>query len=173
MAARVNKSMLELLGGDPEFHEPNAEPVPDSLIRDLMEGFKEVDGCVVSCSYREQFAWSETQQKANNLDDETSLECSLSKVHLDAFVDAAIPLSELARIGCAYAMYLRKALLSSPVSGTFRVIVAAQLPDPELEVGNVCTVRFHKVRSGQAWLVDDIESYKTEALWVLDFDTAR
>ena len=47
MAVRTNRQMRELLGGDPEFHEPNTEPVPESLIDELKEGFKEVDGRVV------------------------------------------------------------------------------------------------------------------------------
>jgi hypothetical protein len=31
-----------------------------------------------------------------------------------------------------------------------------------------CTVRFHKVRAGQVWLKDDLESYKEEAILVMD-----
>lgn len=167
---RTNSYMLELLGGDPEFHEPNPEPVPTSLVIRVSEGFKEVGGCVVPRSFRTTSSWPETRIRANNIDDETGFECSLSKVHLEDFADAGVSLSELARIGCAYAMYLRKALLDSPISGNFRIIVDAQLPDPEIEVGNVCSVRFHKVRPDQTWLADDLESYKQNALWVFDFE---
>ena len=161
--------MLALLGGDPDFHEANTEPVPDSLVNEASEGFKEVDGCVVPRSFEATSIWSEKRPRANNADDETSFECSLSKVHLEDFVDADVSLSELARIGCAYAMYLRRALLSSQVSGHFRIIVSAQMPDPELQVGNVSVVRFHKIRPDQTWLDDDLEFYKREALWVFEF----
>src|SRR5215467_4453053 len=109
MAVRTNNAMLELLGGDPEFHEPNAEAVPESLVDELKECFKEVDGCVVPHSFQATSIWSNTRPRANNVDDETGFECGLSKVHLDAFVDKDVPLSELARIACAYAMYLRQA----------------------------------------------------------------
>lgn len=169
MVVRTNSSMLELLGGDPEFHEPNSEPVPASLVDELKEGFKEVEGCVVPHSFQATSIWSNTRPRANNVDDETGFECNMSKVHLDAFVDENVPLSELARIGCAYAMYLRQAILRSQVSGDFRIIVDTQLPDANFRVGNVCSVRFHKTRPGQAWLVDDLESYKENALWVLEF----
>jgi hypothetical protein len=170
MAVRTNSQMLRLLGGDPEFHEPNNEPVPESLVEELRQGFKQVDGCVVPCSFQATSIWSETHPRVNDLDDETGFECSLSKVHLDAFVDEGVPLSELARIGCAYAMYLRQALLRSQVSGAFEIIVDAQLPDAELQVGNVCSVRFHKIRPGQGWLVGDLETYERNAIWVFEFE---
>jgi hypothetical protein len=163
--------MLELLGGDPEFHEPNIEPVPELLVADLRDGFKEVDGCVVPYSFQDSSIWSETRPRTDNINDETGFECGLSKIHLDD-VGSSISLAELARIGCAYAMYLRRALLVSPVSGQFRIIVDVQRSDAELQVGNVCVVRFHKIRQGQAWLADDLESYKENALWVFDFEKA-
>lgn len=160
MAALTNRYMQELLGGDPEFFEPNAEPVPESLVGKLAEGFKEVDGCVVPRSFQATSIWSETRPRTDNVDDETGFECALSKVYLEDFVDKTVSLSELARIGCGYAMYLRKMLLESQVSGTFRIIVDAQRPDATPGVGNACSVRFHKVRPGQAWLTDDLELYK-------------
>lgn len=172
MRVRTNWQMLELLGGDPEFHEPNIEPVPELLVADLRDGFKEVEGCVVPYSFQDSSIWSETRPRTDNINDETGFECSLSKIHLDDVVDSSISLAELARIGCAYAMYLRRALLVSPVSGQFRIIVDVQRSDAELQVGNVCVVRFHKIRPGQAWLVDDLESYKENALWVFDFEKA-
>jgi hypothetical protein len=170
MAARSNSYMLELLRSDLEFHEPNSAPVPESLINKISEGFKEVDGCVVPSSFQSISIWSETRMRTDNADDETGFECSLSKVHLEDFADAGASLPELARIGCAFAEHLREALVNSPVSGTFRIIVDAQLPDAELEVGNVCSVRFHKIRPDQAWLADDLESYKENALWVFEFE---
>jgi hypothetical protein len=170
MAARTNRKMLDLLGRDPEFFEPNSEPVPDSLIVGLSEGFKEVDGCVVPSSLRAPSIWSEIRPITNNIDDETSFECALSKVNLESFVEVDMPLAELARIGVAYAAYLRKALLDSPVSGNFRIIVDAQLPEAGLQVGSVCSARFHRIRPDQAWLTDDLESYKENAIFVFDFE---
>ena len=128
---------------------------------------------MVPRSFEAISVWSEKRPRANNADDETGFECGLNKVHLEDFVDADLPLSELARIGCAYGMYLRQALLDSKVSGDFRIIVSAQLPDLTLNVGNVCTVRFHKIRPGQIWLHNDLEAYKEEANWVFEFKKAE
>jgi hypothetical protein len=73
-AARTNRQMLELLGGDPEFHEPNTEPVPELLVNKLSEGFKEIDGCVVPLSFEATSIWSGSRPRVNNVDDETGLE---------------------------------------------------------------------------------------------------
>jgi len=170
MGVRTNRQILDLLGGDPEFHEPSVELVPELLVAEMRDGFREVDGCVVPYSFQDSSIWSDARPRTNNLDDETGFECSLSKVHLEDFVDSSISLAELARIGCAYAMHLRQALLDSPVSGQFRIIVAVQGPDAELRIGNVCSVRFHRIRQGQSWLDDDIESYKEDALLVFEFE---
>lgn len=169
--ARTNSHMLKLLGGDPEFHEPNCEPVPESLVNNLGEGFKVVDGCVVPASFQPAFIWSEQRPKTNNIDDETAFECHLSQVYLQDHVDTPVPLAELTRIGCAYAICLRKSILESQVFGSFRIIVDAQLPNPGQHPGNAaCSVRFYKVRPYQCWLLDDLDSYENNALWVFEFE---
>jgi hypothetical protein len=73
-------------------------------------------------------------------------------------------------MGLDFAFLLRGALLNSRVLGPFRIIISTQLPDQSLNVGTNCTVRFHRMRLGQEWLKDDLDSYKEEALAVLDFD---
>jgi len=170
MALRTNQQMLELLGGDPAFFDPNCQPIPQILLAQLDEGFKEVEGCIVPESFQDVTVWSENRPRVNNVDDETSFECLLSKVNIDDFVDSNFPLSELARIGCGYAMCLRKALLASPISGNFRIIVDAQAADLDLKMGPICSVRFHKIRADQAWLASDLETYKENGLLVVDFE---
>ena len=115
--------------------------------------------------------WSTARTPVNNQDDETGFECSLSKIHVEDFVAEDLPLAEVTRVGIAYALRLRDALLRlrSVLTGTFRIIVDAQLPSPDLDVhGSVCTVRFHKVRPGQVWLDDDLDAYKLNAVLVIE-----
>jgi hypothetical protein len=64
--------------------------------------------------------------RKDNVDDETGFECSLNQIYLEDFADRGVSLSELVGIGCGFAERLRQALLNSPVSGTFRIIVDAQ-----------------------------------------------
>ena len=163
--------MLEQLGGDPEFLEPNSLPVPDILVSQLAEGFKEVDGCVVQSSFESEQIWSDRRRRKDNQDDETGFECLLSKTYLDDLFPVDVALSELCRVGLAYGFYLRTAISKSQVFGQFRFIVDAQLPGADgSSVPNACSVRFHKLRPDQRWLCDDLESYKENALLVMDWN---
>ena len=168
MNVRANRSMKELLGEDADRPECIGVPCPAGLAAGLQSGFKEVDGCVVPGSFESDSIWSTARPPVRNQDDETGFECSLSKIHIEDFVAEDLPLSEVTRVGIAYALRLRDALLRSVLTGTFRIIVDAQLPSQDLDVhGSVCTVRFHKVRPGQFWLDDDLDAYKLNAVLVI------
>ena len=95
--------MLGLLGADSELHEQNSDLIPQRLIDELRQGFREVDGCIVPRSYACQSIFTETHPRINNIHDETGIECLLSKVHIDDLAGAGTSLSQLARIGRAYA----------------------------------------------------------------------
>jgi hypothetical protein len=162
MTVRTNRAMLDLLGGDPEFLEPNFVPVPEQLLRELSSGFKEVHGRIVPTSF-------EGDMTAEPTLDETGFECLLSKTYIQDFVTPDAPLSELCRVGLAYGFYLRRAISESAVHGDFRFIVDAQLQSPDGPEGNACSVRFHKLRPDQPWLSEDLESYTHNALLVMDW----
>jgi hypothetical protein len=137
----------------------------------LRDGFKEVDGCVVPKDFEGGPIWSVDRPCVYNRDDETGFECSLSKLHVEDFASNDLPLPELTRLGIAYALRLRDALLRSSLSGHFRIIIAAQLPDPDINVnGSICTIRFHRIRTGQVWADDDLDNYGMEAVLTIDFE---
>jgi hypothetical protein len=171
MNVRVNASMLDLLGGDPEYYETSVLPIPEALQEQLKLGFKEVEGCVVPMSFVPSSIWSEARPRLDNIDAETGLECLQSHVHLEGLVPNDTELSELARLGLDFAFLLSAALLESRLPGPFAIIVSAHKPDLELNVGPTCTVRFHRIRAGQVWVADDLEGYKEEAIAVCNFDS--
>lgn len=162
--------MLDLLGGDPEYYETSVLLIPESLQEELKLGFKEFEGCVVPMSFLPSLIWSESRPKIDNIDDETGFECGLSHVHLEGFLPEGTSLTELARLGLDFACLLRGALLASRLSGPFAIVVSAHKADLELKIGATCTVRFHRIRAGQAWAADDLEKYKEEAIAVCTFD---
>jgi hypothetical protein len=168
MKLRVNKRMLELLGGDPAFYESGSIDFPPELMIAASLRFKEVDGCVVPLSFSGEKIWTKDRPAIPNRDDQTGFEALHSKVHLDSYFPDTTDISELARSGLDFAFFLRKGLLESKVSGPFRIIASVHEADAELTVPATCTVRFHKVRPGQSWLNDDLESYRQEALMVMD-----
>jgi hypothetical protein len=169
MKMKVNRSMLELLGGDAEFYEPSSIVTPDSLIAWATAGFKEIDGCVVPASFSRAIIWSSARPRILNTDDETGFECSLSKIHVEDYFETDIGLVELARTGVDFGFLLGTELLKTGIGRNFRTIVSAHVADPDMNVKEACTVRYHKVREGQIWLDDDLEAYKHEAIAALDF----
>ena len=174
MKVRANSSMKALLGAHAEAPEDISAPCPPDLLADLRDGFKEVQGCIVPKGFEGGPIWSATRPRVDNQDDETGFECSLSKVHIEDFAKNDLPLADMTRLGIAYALCLRDALLRSFESGVFRIIVDAQLRDAELELnGSVCTVRYHRVRTGQVWLTEDLDGYKMNAVLAIEFDAAE
>ena len=169
MKVRANRSMKALLGADAEFPERVSVPCPSALLAELEDGFKELDGCVVPKRFENGPIWSAGRVRADNQDDETGLECTVSKIHIEDFVRNDLPLADITRHGIAYALRLREALTRSVPAGVFRIIVDVQLPDADLDLGGIYTIRFHKVRVGQVWLDDDLEHYRQNAVLAMEF----
>jgi hypothetical protein len=163
--------MLELLGGDPEFYEGSSIPMPPELEACATNGFKEVDGCVVPSSFNRLAIFTEDKPRIPNQNDETGFECSIHDISVGSYFDSEVELEELARTGLDFAFILRRELLKSQIQAPFRFIISAQSADRKLGIGPTCTVRFHRIRVGQAWLSDNLEGYKMEAIAVLDFHT--
>jgi hypothetical protein len=151
-------SLRDLLGEDAGHLELINVPVPAALIETLHDGFKEIDGCIVPTDFSQSSIWSSKRPRIDNRDDETGFECSLSKVHIDAYATECTEPLAMTRIAISYGLLVKEALVHSAVPGDIRIIVSTQLPSPELEdVGLVCTVRFHRIRPNQVWLLDDIK----------------
>jgi len=94
--------------------------------------------------------------KIADCSDKTGFECFINHVHLpfDGTNQTLISCLE-------YAATLQETLM--PLTDRhFRVIVS--LADEERD----CTVRFHQIRSGENWIAEDLEGYKSEALLVFD-----
>jgi hypothetical protein len=159
MKIRVNRSMLELLGGDPEFFEPSSLDLPQALSERAAMPLTEVDGCIVPVA----------SPNIVRLEDETGTECHWSKFHLEDLLPVDVGSEEMARMAVDYVWLLRSSLATARISGPFRLIVSVELPGLKPLAKAICTVRFHRVRHGQPWLADDLEAYKNEAIATCDF----
>ncbi len=155
---RVNQSMLELLGGDSAFFEMPADELPPALLQKAATPLTEANGCVVPV-LTPSVTW---------VDDETGTECLWSHFHLEDFLPEVTRLEEVARTALDYVWPLRKSILAAQLFGLFRMIAAIELPDLE-QPKSSCVMRFHRIRPGQPWLAEDLESYKHEAILVCDF----
>jgi len=147
----MNTSMVRML----EAEQPRRDEVPPDLLHLLSLGFVEKDECVVLRAL---------ENTAGDFDprahfDRTGYECLVNHVHIDPREpDDPHPLQG----GLAYADSLVDTLKRAPYQGPFRVILALNLAQ------NICTVRFHRVRRGESWISDDLESYIDEGLLVID-----
>ncbi|MGC2300732.1 MAG: hypothetical protein WA476_18125 [Acidobacteriaceae bacterium] len=160
--------MLTLLGGDPEFSEPSSLDMPEELTRIVAQGF-ELSGRLVLLR-----ALASSRSSAidylKDKEDETGIEAFINEIHIEDLVPGDVPFFELVRLGCDFGFALGKRLCDEKFGGVFRVIVsAAAANEPSDNIRDTCVVRFHQQREHQSWLNDDLESYREEAIAVLDF----
>ena len=158
--------MLRLLGGDPAFTELSSVPVPEGLGRVMDDGFEAIDGCIVLRSLASSRRSALEHLKSS--DDETGVEAAINEIHLEDFVSVETPFVELVQLGNDFGFALGKRLVDQGIVGPFRVIIAAS-PAGADSRRDSCTVRFHRVRSNQSWLSNDLENYREEAIGVMDF----
>jgi len=159
--------MLSLLGGDAAFPEPSSLPIPEDLIELVAGGFERMTGMTFLRSLAESrgsaLGYLET------IDDETGIEAGINELHIEAFLVAQVPFFELARLGCDFGFLLAKILQRDHSGIPFRVIVSAYAAGASDSVRDTCVVGFHQRRDHQVWLNEDLESYRQEAVEVLDF----
>lgn len=135
--------------------DPTGEPALDErLERILAGGFQSVGDCVILTDFEAALADSTVEQHPNA----TRLETFVNHCHVDDELD--LPPRDPALLSQAgrYAGRLAAELAMAYPGERFLVI---------LTVGDSCIVRFHKVRAGESWLADDVESYGDEAVLVV------
>lgn len=147
----MNTPMMRLL----EAERPRRDEIPADLLHMLSLGVIEKYECVVLRAL---------ENTAGDFDprahfDRTGYECLVNHVHIDPRkANDPRPL----QAGLAYADSLVDILKETSYQGPFRIILALNLPQ------DICTVRFHRVRPGESWISDDLESYGDEGLLVIE-----
>jgi hypothetical protein len=138
---RTNQSMREYLS----HLQARDSVLSPKLLSILVAGFVEVEGCVLLASE----AHNPVAGRAAT-QDETGYECFVNHLHIKNLGEAL----EFAQ------------RLSSALAERFRVrfVVIVSFD------GRGATVRFHKLRSGQTWLNEDLEGYSEEGIAILDSD---
>ena len=93
--------------------------------------------------------------------DQTGLECSANRLRMESMLDPKLvrtcPLL-LLTAGLLTARAVSAALSRFP--GRFNVILSYD--------GESCALRFHKIRAGERWLLDDLEEYVDEGVLVFE-----
>lgn len=96
--------------------------------------------------------------------DQTGLECIANRLRMESMLDARLVRScplLLLTAGLITARVVSAALARFP--GRFNVILSYD--------GESCAVRFHKIRPGERWLLEDLEEYVDEGVLVFEAGT--
>lgn len=136
--------------------EVMARPLTPRMQAVLDEGLVEQHGLWV---LRRQ-ATEEAPRVHPDFQDATGYECFANKLHISDHVGSFLeaPWSRRLRLkdqvgyGLRFVWELQRVL---PLEDRFVTILGCS---------NACTVRFHKVRIGERWLVDDLEGYHRSAI---------
>ena len=145
---KMNRAMAEYLRT-----APKADSLPAELSELLDEGFVEQDRCLLFRRFAKRLATS----SASDFPDKTGREAFVNHLHIDDYADVS-GAPALAALGVSFAERLSAAL--SKLNEQCVVIVSTD------DVS--CSVRFHRRRDGEAWLADDLESYRDDGIAVLE-----
>jgi hypothetical protein len=149
---RTNQRMLQILY---DLHVGKGHHLSPRLKGLLDAGIIEEDGCWFLTKCR-----SGTKNVISEFQDRTGLECFVNKIHIEE--KEPVTLQEQ---GYIFVDTLRQLL---EPRGVFNIIMGLSYSDfdgkPDILT---CNVRFHKVRAGESWLRDDLETYKDDGLLVL------
>lgn len=144
----ANQAMLDILVA---LVAGSAGPLASKLAELLREELVEENGCWFLVSLREG---ARTASLAS-FPDRTGFECFVNHIHIGDFIGTS-DVVECLRQGLRWADGLRGKLEQY---GKFKIIVSYDDRD--------CSVRFHRVRPGESWLFDDLESYRSESVLVI------
>ncbi len=125
----------------------------------LGDGFQELRGCVVLAG----LVASAAHVTVSSCGDETGFEAFVNHVHVEDVLGLTVSDPRVAAQAGGFTKELAAALERIYPDERFVVI---------LSLGDSCTVRFHKLREGQAWLADDLEGYD-EAVMVVSVPVGR
>jgi hypothetical protein len=148
----ANQAMLDLLVA---LAAESARPLASGLAELLQGELVEENGCWFLVSLREG---ARTASLAT-FSDRTGLECFVNHIHIGDFLETS-DVIECLRQGLRWASGLRGKLQEH---GRFNVMVSCD--------DTRCSVRFHRVRPGESWMMDDLESYRAESVLVIPVGT--
>jgi hypothetical protein len=116
------------------------------------EGFKFYDDCILmSTLFPKKLKFD-----ASLYHDKTGFECFVNHIHINDYAD-----EDYLEIGLAFLLSLGSKLQREFSKRKFRLILS--------ENNDGCTVRFHCLRNGERWTSEDLDQYKEEGIFIIDF----
>jgi hypothetical protein len=150
---RMNARMAAL--GPPSIGGAGEMELVPRLAAILADGFLELGDCLV-------LAHEEGSVEAARIEsypDATKFEAFINHLHLDDELELPAGDPLVLKQAGRYAAELAELLQGEYPDEAFVILIA---------LGDSCVVRFHKRRSGESWIADDLEGYEYEAVMVVD-----
>jgi len=149
---RLNSAMAAL---GPPSADGEGEPQLDERLEEVLdEGFQAFGDCVILTAFEDALS----QVTSGTHRDATALEAFVNHCHVDDELGLELGDPVLIAQAGRYAGRLAAELARAYPDVPFLVI---------LTVGDSCIVRFHKQRTGESWLADDLESYGDQAVMAI------
>ncbi len=154
---KANHQMLRVLF---DLHVGKGHQLSSRLKQVLAAGIVEEDGCWFLAKRR-----AGTKGKISDFGDRTGLECFVNKVHIEE--QSPINIQEQ---GLLFVSAIRELL---EPHGHFNIMMEVSNSDIEGKPNILtCNVRFHKIRTGEQWLKDDLDAYRDEGILLLTTGSA-
>jgi len=149
-------------------------PLPPKLRKIVNTGLVKAYGCIYLKAMARAQGFTKTRTKSGPIDfgifqDRTGFECFVNKLHIEDYDyknPVAVGVSFIREVSCLLRKYFPER--------KFRWIIGVQdYSDVILEGGYqppgelICDVRFHTLRDGEIWLLDDLDGYN-ECVGVCD-----
>lgn len=101
-----------------------------------------------------------------DVNDKTGSECEENHIHISDYIETKDRGLILLEIGLELSKTLSEKLKCAFPEYRFKVIISYDLKNNSGL--NDCVVRFHKVRSGENWLLKNLEEYKQHAIGIIE-----
>lgn len=130
----------------------NVDFLPECLFEILLSGFVLKNGCILNKILYDR----STSVNEYDFFDKTDYECFVNHIHVNDFSN-----NNFGNIAYTFLVEVGKLLKIRFPDQSFRGIISID------EIS--CSVRFHKLRIGESWCCDDINEYKEEGIFIMDF----
>ena len=149
----LNSQMASVLRRVGTEHRPELSPGLNNI---LQSGLVENKGCLCLAAVSNSL----DHVDVSDFGDLTGMECFANKIDIGRTVGSKLGLQDPILQGIQYTYELCKLLREFDTSERFELILSCtEMPDL---AHVVCT--FHRIREEEQWLLDDLETYQSEAL---------
>ena len=153
---RTNKKMRQLLKGIELKSLEENFPLPRNIQTLAENVFLDANDCILLQELAEQGKFVQLE----DFPDKTGYECFVNKFHVEDYLAKSVfSQQDLLKHAMAFAYKLEGTLLAKYSDISFELVISIQKLS--------CVAYLHIIRENEAWVAQDIESYRSEGVLVM------